>query len=185
MIISAENEYTGSDFSEIFCFDWEKTADAVAEEVLREEACPYDCEADLLLIDAERMREINRDTRGIDRATDVLSFPCCQYTPPAAWQEAENAPSDNFDPETGKLMLGEIVISVPKVFEQAESYGHSTRREFAFLVAHSMLHLIGYDHMTPEEEAVMFKKQEQVLLHLGITRDGECRTGESVVRREE
>ncbi len=171
MIIAAENEYEGEDFDEIFPFDWATVADNVAREVLREEGCPYDCEADLLLIDGEKMHEINRQTRGIDRTTDVLSFPVCQYTPPANWKLAEEARSDNFDPETGKLMLGEILISVPKVKEQAESYGHSTRREFAFLVSHSMLHLIGYDHMSPEEEKVMFSKQEHVLKELGITRE--------------
>lgn len=171
MIISAENEYNGEDFREMIPFDYVETADEVAREVLREENCPYDCEAELLLIDAEKMREINKSTRGIDRTTDVLSFPCCQYTPPANWKEAEEARSDNFDPETGKLMLGEILISVPKVKEQAALYGHSTKREFAFLVSHSMLHLIGYDHMVPEEEKVMFAKQEQVLKNLGITRD--------------
>lgn len=173
MIISAENEYTGADFEEILSFDWVKTADAVAHEVLKEESCPYECEAGLLLIDGERMREINKETRGIDRTTDVLSFPCCQYAPPANWEDAEASPMDNFDPETGKLMLGEIVISVPKVREQAASYGHSAKREFAFLVSHSMLHLIGYDHMVPEEEKVMFAKQEQVLNALGITREKE------------
>lgn len=171
MIIAAENEYEGGDLSEILSFDWIRTADDVAREVLREEKCPYECEADLLLIGSERMREINSETRGIDRATDVLSFPGFQYDPPASWKEAEESRSDNFDPETGKLMLGEIVISVPKVKEQAEEYGHSTRREFAFLVSHSMLHLIGYDHMVPEEEKVMFEKQEKVLEVLGITRD--------------
>lgn len=171
MIISAENEYAGEDFETIFPFDWVKAADDVAHEVLKEENCPYDCEADLLLIDGEKMHEINRQTRGIDRTTDVLSFPCCQYTPPANWAVAEEAKNDNFDPETGKLMLGEILISVPKVEEQAKAYGHSTKREFAFLVSHSMLHLIGYDHMVPEEEKVMFSKQEHVLEVLGITRD--------------
>lgn len=170
MIISAENEYEGEDFEDIFSFDWLKTANDVAEEVLKEEHCPYECEADLLLTDNERIHEINLQTREIDRATDVLSFPCCQYTPPASWEEAELSHSDNFDPENGKLMLGEIVISVPKVAEQAKAYGHSTRREFAFLVSHSMLHLIGYDHMVSEEEKVMFAKQEQVLKALGITR---------------
>lgn len=171
MIIAAENEYEGEDLSGILSFDWIQTADDVAREVLAEEKCPYECEADLLLIGSERMRKINNETRGIDRATDVLSFPCFEYDPPASWNKVEEFRNDNFDPETGKLMLGEIVISVPKVKEQAESYGHSTRREFAFLVSHSMLHLIGYDHMVPEEEKIMFEKQEQVLKALGITRD--------------
>ena len=77
----------------------------------------------------------------------------------------------NIDRETDELMLGDIVISVARARAQAEEYGHSLRREFAFLVAHSMLHLLGYDHMTPEEAAVMEAKQEEVLQRLGITRD--------------
>ena len=76
-----------------------------------------------------------------------------------------------FDPESGELLLGDIMISIPKAVEQAEAYGHSVKREYAFLVAHSMLHLLGYDHMTPEEAAVMEAKQEEVLQRLGITRD--------------
>ena len=75
------------------------------------------------------------------------------------------------DPDTGELILGDFIISVDRVRDQAESYGHSRKREFAFLVAHSMLHLCGYDHMEPEEAEVMEAKQEQVLASLGITRD--------------
>jgi probable rRNA maturation factor len=79
--------------------------------------------------------------------------------------------ADYFDPDSGELILGDIIISVDKVEEQAESYGHSKKREFAFLVAHSMLHLCGYDHMEAEEAVVMEAKQEAVLTKLGITRD--------------
>ena len=75
------------------------------------------------------------------------------------------------DPETGAIMLGDIVINLDRVREQAESYGHSELREFAFLVAHSMLHLCGYDHMTPEEAAVMEEKQDQARRAIGITRE--------------
>ena len=83
----------------------------------------------------------------------------------------EDSEADYFDPDTGELILGDIMISVDKVEEQAESYGHSVRREFAFLVAHSMLHLCGYDHMQEQEAAVMEQKQEKILEGLGITRD--------------
>lgn len=84
--------------------------------------------------------------------------------------EEEEMPRVTFGPDTGELVLGDIMISVDKVREQAESYGHSTKREFAFLVAHSMLHLCGYDHMEPEEAEVMEQKQEELLTGLGITR---------------
>ena len=77
---------------------------------------------------------------------------------------------DCFHPETGELLLGDIVISAEKVLEQAAEYGHSVKREYAFLIAHSMLHLSGYDHMEPEEAAVMEQKQREILETLGITR---------------
>ncbi len=171
MTVEAELAYEGSDFADIFCFPWEETAEAVVNEVLAEEHCPYDAEVSLLLIDDEEMHRINLSEREIDRTTDVLSFPAVQYDPPSDFSICEEQYSDNFNPETGKLMLGDILISVPKVRAQAEEYGHSTKREFAFLIAHSMLHLLGYDHMVPEEETVMFAKQEQVLKALHIERD--------------
>ena len=76
----------------------------------------------------------------------------------------------HFDPESGRLLLGDIVISADHVVAQADEYGHSKRREFAFLVAHSMLHLVGYDHMEPAEEERMFNKQEEILTAAGIPR---------------
>ena len=78
---------------------------------------------------------------------------------------------DNFNPDTGEIMLGDIIISVEKVFEQAESYGHSIEREFAFLILHSMLHLFGYDHMDDEERKSMESDQESILNNLKIRRD--------------
>ena len=84
--------------------------------------------------------------------------------------ELENDVEDYFNPDSGELMLGDIVVSVEKVVEQAEKYGHSQERELAFLVAHSMMHLFGYDHMEPDEAAVMESKQREILDNLGITR---------------
>ena len=86
------------------------------------------------------------------------------------FSHVEEAVEDYFNPETGELMLGNIVISKERAKEQAEEYGHSVEREFAFLIAHSMLHLLGYDHMEDEERLVMEKKQREVLEMLGITR---------------
>ena len=85
-------------------------------------------------------------------------------------EEIEQSPQDYFNPDSGELMLGDIVVSVEKVIEQAEKYGHSQERELAFLVAHSMLHLFGYDHMEAEETALMEAKQREILDQLGITR---------------
>ena len=151
MTLTFENE---QDFD--LGFDPEEVAAAVINGVLDQEACPYEAEVELILTDPENIRTMNREHRNIDRETDVLCFPMVDYPSPASFDF---------------LMLGDIVISVARARAQAEEYGHSLRREFAFLVAHSMLHLLGYDHMTPEEAAVMEAKQEEVLQRLGITRD--------------
>ena len=130
-------------------------------------------EISLILTDNERIREVNRENREIDRETDVLSFPNVDFEKESEFIFSEEQEADYFDPETGELILGDIMISVDKVKEQAFNYGHSLKREFAFLVAHSMLHLCGYDHMEETEAAVMEKKQEAVLQKLGITRMSE------------
>ena len=103
--------------------------------------CPYETEVSLLLTTDEEIKEINRMQRQIDRATDVLSFPMADYETPGDFSHLDED-AGLFHPDTGELMLGDIVISVDKVFEQAEEYGHSLLREYAFLIAHSMLHLL-------------------------------------------
>ena len=103
----------------------------------------------------------------------MLSFPNVDFEREGIFDIDEDSEADYFDPDTGELLLGDIMISADKVWEQAKCYGHSVRREFAFLVAHSMLHLCGYDHMEDAERAVMEQKQEKILDALGITRDEE------------
>ncbi len=154
-----------------FSFSVEEIVEKVMEAVLDSEACPYEATINVLLTDNEGIREFNREHRQIDRATDVLSFPNIEYETPADFSRVEEQEADCFDPDSGELILGDIILSVDKVKEQAESYGHSELREFAFLVAHSMLHLCGYDHMEEAEAAVMEDKQRKVLETLGITRD--------------
>lgn len=166
MTLFLENET-----DKIFAFDVEETARQVIEGVLDMEECPYETQVNVLLTDNEGIREYNREYRSIDRETDVLSFPNLEFETPGLYEVEEEQEADCFDPDTGELILGDIIISVDRVAEQAESYGHSPKREFAFLVAHSMLHLSGYDHMESEEAKVMEAKQEQVLQKLGITRD--------------
>lgn len=144
-------------------------AEEVAEAVLDYENCPYESQVELLLTDNEEIRRINQEFRKIDRPTDVLSFPMVDFESPAEYDFLEEDDS-LFDPETGELMLGNIVISKEKVILQAEEYGHSVKREYAFLIAHSMLHLLGYDHMEEEERAVMEEKQREILKKLGIER---------------
>ncbi len=153
-----------------FDFHYRDLARRVADEALTEEGFPYEAEVSLLLTDGEEIREINREMRGIDDETDVLSFPMLEYDEPADFSCLEDDPDEWTDPETGEVMLGDIVISLDRVREQAEAYGHSQKREYAFLIAHSMLHLMGYDHMVPEEAAVMEEHQRRIMDALRIYR---------------
>ena len=151
-------------------FDVEDVVDKVIRGALEQEGCPYEVTVSVLITDNDGIHEMNKNFREIDRPTDVLSFPNVDYDAPADFSGIEDSIEDYFDPETGELCLGDIVISIDKVFEQASEYGHAPLREFAFLVAHSMLHLLGYDHMEPDESSVMEQKQEEILSKLGITR---------------
>ena len=152
-------------------FDYEELLRRVAQEAVEQEDCPYSCEINLTLTDNEGIRALNRECRNTDRETDVLSFPNVDFEEEGVFDIDEDREADCFDPETGELVLGDIMISVDRVYGQAQEYGHSVRREFAFLVAHSMLHLCGYDHMEEEERARMERRQEEILTGLGITRD--------------
>jgi probable rRNA maturation factor len=136
--------------------------EAVINTVLESEGCRHDVEVNILVTDSETVRQLNRDFRQIDEATDVLSFPNVDFN-----VELETS---SFDPDSGRLILGDIVISAEKVRAQAAAYGHSLRREYAFLLTHSLLHLLGYDHMEVWAAQEMEEKQEQVLRQLGIER---------------
>ena len=149
--------------------EYEELAKKVVQKVLNMEGCPYDAQVNLVLTDNEEIQRVNTEFREIAAPTDVLSFPMIPFETPADYAIVEEDQS-YFDLDTDELLLGDIMISVDKVFAQAEEYGHSVTREFCFLVAHSMLHLLGYDHMTPEEAVVMENKQRTALDELGITR---------------
>lgn len=151
-------------------FDVQKLADMLLEAVMDYEKCPYEVSVNLCVTDSRTVHELNLEHRNIDNTTDVLSFPALEYEVPGEFDFAEDY-DYYFDPESGELMLGDIVINVDRVYSQAEEYGHSVKREFAFLMTHSLFHLCGYDHMTPEEAQTMENKQEEVLSALGITRD--------------
>lgn len=150
-------------------FDAEELIRQVIEAALDYEKCPYDITVNVVLTDNESIHEINKTYRDIDRPTDVLSFPMVSYETPGDFSAVEEDP-DNFDPDSGELMLGDIMISMDKVYEQAESYGHSRKRELGFLIAHSMLHLFGYDHMVDEERIDMEKRQSDILESINLTR---------------
>lgn len=156
-----------------FDFNIKEVLDTVMKEVLDRENCPYEAQVNLLITDNEGIREYNKQYRDIDSPTDVLSFPMISFASEADFSIVEEQEADYFDPESGELILGDIIISADKVKEQAVKFGHSEKREFAFLVAHSLLHLCGYDHITEEEAKVMEQKQEEILNRLSITRDNQ------------
>lgn len=163
--------YVENETDKKFDFAVEEVVEKVARTVLEMENCPYEVCLNLLITNNEGIRTYNKDYRQIDKETDVLSFPNVEYEKAGDFSMAEKMQADCFDPDSGELLLGDIIISVQKVEEQAKEYGHSELREFAFLTAHSMFHLCGYDHMTDKEAAVMEQKQENVLTQLGIVRD--------------
>lgn len=147
----------------------EELAREVAQAVLEDAACPYEAEVNLVLTTDSEIQKINRRFREIDRPTDVLSFPMIEYEVPGAFDFLEHR-KECFHPETGELILGDIVVSKDRVIAQAKEYGHTIKREYAFLIAHSMLHLIGYDHIDEDERSRMEDRQRKVLEGLGICR---------------
>ncbi len=166
MTVNIENEYL-KDFS----LDYEKIIREVIEEAVDYVCCPYDVEVNVLLTDNDCIQEINRDNREIDRPTDVLSFPMIEFQEPEMFDLVEEHPESYFNSDSGELLLGDIVVSVDKVYEQAREYGHSPERELAFLIAHSMLHLSGHDHEEEQERQIMEQKQEEILQNKGYTRE--------------
>lgn len=149
--------------------DFNELIEKVIGQALDYEECPYEAEVNVLLTDNPSIHEMNLLNRGIDRPTDVLSFPMNDFPEPADFDALESC-VDAFHPETGELLLGDIVISYEKAVEQADAYQHSIEREIAFLTAHSMLHLMGYDHESEEERMDMEERQEAILKILNINR---------------
>ena len=138
----------------------------VIRTALAAEGVDFPCEVDVLLTDDAGIHQINKDMRDVDRATDVLSFPEFELTPGQL-----PAPEDA-DPGTGLVPLGDMAISMEHVAAQAKEFGHSGRRELCYLVVHSVLHLLGYDHLDEGPmKAQMRQREEAILAQLGITRD--------------
>ena len=138
---------------------YKKITERVIEAVLKDRSVESACEVSVSVVDNDRIRSINKEFRNIDRSTDVLSFPM-------------NEPFDytEFNPVSGELSLGDVVISAEKVISQAEEYGHTRTREYAFLICHSILHLLGYDHMEDDEREEMEELQRNILSGLGYKR---------------
>lgn len=170
MTINIENEYADFD---AFEKNLEQTAARIIEKTvetaLDHEKCPYECTVNVLFTDDDSIHQINMEQRKVDRSTDVLSFPMIDYDSPACFEGFDDR-WELFDPETEELLLGDIVISIDHVKKQAAEYGHSVTRELAFLTAHSMLHLMGYDHMDDDEREIMEERQREILKIAGFPR---------------
>lgn len=138
----------------------------VIRTALAAEGMELPCEVDVLLTNDENIHRINLEMRQVDRPTDVLSFPEFDLTP------GELPAQEDADPGTGLIPLGDMVISMEHVTAQAKEYGHSNRRELAYLVVHSVLHLLGYDHLDEgPQKRQMREREEVILVELGITRE--------------
>ncbi|HHU63800.1 MAG TPA: rRNA maturation RNase YbeY [Clostridiales bacterium] len=139
-------------------------------EVLKQEAVELDVEVSIILIDNEQIRELNRKYRGIDKATDVLSFPMLEEGLAEYKVGRDVCPVEDFDNGMQAVLLGDIAVSMEKVVAQAEEYGHSRQRELSFLIVHGMLHLLGYDHRHPEDMMIMREREEKILSSLNMSR---------------
>ena len=144
---------------------WEALLSRVIPAALEAEGVTVPCEVDVRLTNDETIRQINLDMREVDRPTDVLSFPAFDLTP------GELPGPEDADPGTGLVPLGDMVISMERVAAQAKEYGHSNRRELAYLTVHSVLHLLGYDHLDEgPQKARMRAREEAILGELGLER---------------
>lgn len=148
-----------------------KEIERVILHALKEEEVEVPCEVSLLFVDNLRIREINNETRGVDRETDVLSFPMLEYEKGKVYKECyKNFVFDETYKDGDEVVLGDIVLSLEKALEQSKEFNHSFTRESCYLVVHSILHLLGYDHMEEEERIIMRQREEEILNRLNITR---------------
>lgn len=142
----------------------EQLMETVIQSVCKLEEIPENIEVSLSFVSNEQIKQLNSEYRNKDTETDVLSFPMMDCV------DGERNLEQVKNPETGDYMLGDIIISTDRALEQAKDFGHSNEREIGFLIAHSMLHLLGYDHMTDEEEEIMITKQKEIMSQVGLNR---------------
>lgn len=142
-------------------FEYDNTLKDVVTACIEEENYPNNIEVSIVLVDNNEIQKLNYQFRNNDKVTDVLSFPMT---------ENELDDKNNINLDTNEIVLGDIIISLPKAIEQANEFEHSLKRELSFLTAHSMFHLMGYDHQALEAESNMKQKQNKVLSKLGIER---------------
>lgn len=153
-----------------FDFDYKKIAEDVVNTAMDFVKFPFEAEISITITNDSGIHVINKEFRNIDAPTDVLSFPMIEYPAAADFSKIEED-DDLFNPESGEVILGDIVLNIDRIYKQAEDFGHSVLREYAFLIAHSMLHLFGFDHMTDADAEVMENKQREILDILGISRN--------------
>ncbi len=158
------------DLTDIFDFDIYEEIKRTIKETVDYLNCPYETEVNVLFTTNSEIQKLNSENRGIDKPTDVLSFPMIEWDTPCDFNFSEEDEITLCNPDTGELMLGDIVVSVDKAIEQSKEYGHSLKREVLFLIAHSMLHLFGFDHMDDSEREKMENMQREILNNIGITR---------------
>ncbi|URZ01145.1 rRNA maturation RNase YbeY [Clostridium felsineum] len=149
----------------------ENTLKEVIDYALKEEGVKIDYEVSVIFVDNETIREINKENRNVDKVTDVLSFPMLDYDEDKVFKDmyTEYEFEDEYF-DCGNLVLGDIALSLEKAEEQSTEYGHSFLREATYLTVHSVLHLMGYDHMVEEDKMKMRKREEEILLHFDIKR---------------
>lgn len=167
---SAMTIYFENETESAFDFPIEEQLRQIVSFVKEYVKCPYEVEVSVTMVDKPSIQEVNAEFRGIDRPTDVLSFPMMEYDEPADFNGVAFKETKSILPDTDELVLGDIMLCSDVIREQAEEYGHSEQREFSFLVVHSMLHLFGYDHIQEEERAEMEAEQKAIMNQLGIHR---------------
>lgn len=168
MSVYIENEYKDEIPKRFY-----EVVEEIVEAALDFLKCPYECEVNVIFTDNSGIQEINKEYRDIDAPTDVLSFPLIDYENPGDFFAIEDRLIEYVNQDTDELMFGDIILNVDRIHSQAEEFGHSVIRELAFLTAHSMLHLGGYDHIDEAMRIDMEKCQDIILNLKGYTRDYE------------
>lgn len=149
----------------------EKSVEEITLYTLKEEEVTIPCEISVIFVDNEEIREINKDMRNIDKVTDVLSFPMLEYENHKVFKDLYiGYKFEITDLNEGNLVLGDMALSLERALQQSEEYGHSYLREVCYLVVHSILHLLGYDHMEEQDKIVMRKREEEILNRFNINR---------------
>ena len=160
---------------------WQRLMQRAADAAVMTEGVQRPCAVAIRLCGDEDIHQINREYRGVDRATDVLSFPTVNYPAGVTAGQADRLLRREWDDELDAVMLGDLIISVPHVIAQAKEYGHSVEREAAYLTVHGLCHLMGYDHMEDEDKRRMRAMEEKILASIAMERDAQPVSDEALL----